>query len=265
MRSGSFLVRKCSIAGVEAIEASTNHVFSRHTHDSYAIGRIVRGGQRSWSGRGLVEARQGNLISSNPGEVHDGHPLGVSRAWKMLYISPALVSAIADDLGDEHPGELEFVQPVFDRSSATAAFERCYAAVTGALTDSLAAESALALLFAEFVASTRPRFLPSSQRLRRAKERIDSDPAASITLDELARATGLSRYQVVRGFTRLTGLPPHSYVIQRRLELARNLIARGIAVSAASAEAGFADQSHLHRAFVRRFGMTPGGYATALR
>ncbi|WP_231725983.1 MULTISPECIES: helix-turn-helix domain-containing protein [unclassified Sphingomonas] len=39
----------------------------------------------------------------------------------------------------------------------------------------------------------------------------------------------------------------------------------GVGLADAGCEAGFADQSHFHRAFVRRFGMTPGAYAAAMR
>ncbi len=62
-----------------------------------------------------------------------------------------------------------------------------------------------------------------------------------------------------------TGLTPHAYIIQRRLELGKSLIRSGVGLADAGCEAGFADQSHFHRAFVRRFGMTPGAYAAAMR
>ena len=76
---------------------------------------------------------------------------------------------------------------------------------------------------------------------------------------------GLSRYQTVRGFARLTGLTPHAYVMQRRLGTARSLIRHGSTLADAAIEAGFADQSHMHRIFVAHHGFTPGAYAGAFR
>ena len=84
-------------------------------------------------------------------------------------------------------------------------------------------------------------------------------------LAALAAEAGLSRFQFLRGFARDTGLPPHAYLIQRRLSLARHLIAQGTALADAAAGAGFADQSHMTRAFVRAFGVTPAQYAGAVR
>jgi AraC-like DNA-binding protein len=100
-------------------------------------------------------------------------------------------------------------------------------------------------------------------RIAIAKCLIDDDPAAAITLAVLARASGLSRFQVLRGFVRATGLTPHAYLVQRRIDLARRLIARRSTLAEASAAAGFADQSHMTRIFVRKYGITPGAYAEA--
>ncbi len=101
--------------------------------------------------------------------------------------------------------------------------------------------------------------------IMRAKARIDDDPAAALTLAELAAEAGMSRFQLLRGFAQAMGLPPHAYRMQRRVVLARQLIARGTTLADAAAAAGFADQSHMTRAFVRLLGVTPANYASAIR
>jgi AraC-like DNA-binding protein len=101
--------------------------------------------------------------------------------------------------------------------------------------------------------------------IQRAKARIDDDPSAAVTLAGLAAEASLSRFQLLRGFARYTGLPPHAYLIQRRISLAGRLIAQGTPLADAAVGAGFADQSHMTRAFSRAFGVTPAHYATAVR
>jgi AraC-like DNA-binding protein len=81
----------------------------------------------------------------------------------------------------------------------------------------------------------------------------------------LAALAGLSRYQTVRGFARLTGMTPHAYVVQGRLNLARRLIRQGGALAETAVDAGFADQSHMHRVFTSRYGFAPGTFAAAFR
>jgi len=98
--------------------------------------------------------------------------------------------------------------------------------------------------------------------VRRAKHRIDQDPAAQLTLADLAGEAGVSRFQLLRGFARELGLTPHAYIVQQRLALARRLIRAGRCLAETSLVAGFCDQSHMTRCFVRHFGVTPSRYAS---
>ncbi|MBQ2649011.1 MAG: helix-turn-helix transcriptional regulator, partial [Achromobacter sp.] len=104
----------------------------------------------------------------------------------------------------------------------------------------------------------------ASAAIRHALALIDDAPAAALSLADLARACGLSRFQVLRGFSRATGMTPHAYQVQRRLLLARRLLRHGMALADAAASAGFADQSHMTRLFTRAYGVSPGRYALAV-
>jgi AraC-like DNA-binding protein len=85
-----------------------------------------------------------------------------------------------------------------------------------------------------------------------------------VTLAELAAISGVSRFQLLRGFVRDIGVTPHAYLVQLRVRLARRLLAQRHTPAQAALLAGFADQSHLTRAFVRQVGVTPGRYREAL-
>jgi AraC-like DNA-binding protein len=109
----------------------------------------------------------------------------------------------------------------------------------------------------------RMRALPRDDRgARRAREYIRTHAAERITLDELAVISGLSRYHLVRSFSRLYGLPPHAYQNALRVAAAREGIRSGIPPS--KLDLGFADQSHLSRYFKRAMVLTPGRYAVAV-
>ena len=72
-------------------------------------------------------------------------------------------------------------------------------------------------------------------------------------------AAGYSKAHFVRLFRRTTGTSPHRYVLHRRLEEARHLIvSTALPLAEVASETGFASQSHLNNAFVRRYGCTPG-------
>lgn len=254
--------RALPLAGVEAMAARTARSFPRHTHDEFGIGLVDAGGHASWSGKGRVEAGPGTFISVNPGEVHDGHALGGhARSWRILYFEPsALQGLLADVTGGK---AFEFTQPVFADPGMRAAFEAAFAR-----DEPMACESALLRLIARLRAHSTARASPEPRGtpdVRRARDRLDSDPSTPVTLDELAGECSLSRYQLLRAFARAFGLPPHAYLLQRRLARARQLIRARTPLAEVAAAAGFSDQSHLTRCFVRQFGVTPGRYPAGTR
>ena len=259
-----FVIRRCVRPGVEAVEARSARAFARHIHEAHGIGLMVAGAHRSWSGRGTVEAGAGDLITVNPGEVHDGAPIGPARAWTMLYFGGDAVRDLAEGLGEAAVGDVEFETPVIGDRWRVRAFRRAYLAFTRG-DPAAAEENGLRLLAGLWRTARREGKPPDASGLAPAKARIDDAPAAPWTLAELAAEADLSRWQLIRGFARLTGLTPHAYRVQRRIDAARALIAGGAGLADAAAAAGFADQSHFTRAFVRRHGLTPGAWAAAAR
>jgi len=86
----------------------------------------------------------------------------------------------------------------------------------------------------------------------------------SIDLETLAAEVGLPKFRLLRRFRREVGLTPHDFLASLRVSNARRLLAAGIPIAEAAHASGFADQSHLHRNFRARLGLTPGAYRNAL-
>jgi len=255
-------VRASPVAGVHAVLTHSARGFGRHWHDSFGFGVMDEGAHRTASGRGPVLATAGKLIATNPGEVHDGVPVGEqARRWRMVHVSPEAMAAMAD----LRPGH-EITQPVFDDALLHGAIQRLFHCWDAQRGDSLweeALTSACGLLVQRHGnrQPDEPRLDPIG--LARAKacllDRLERPP----DLDELAGVAGLSRFQLVRQFARAHGLPPFAWLQQQRLSRARALIAAGTGLSEAALACGFADQSHLNRHFVRSFGFTPGAWRRA--
>lgn len=269
MAQGHFQSYCCGVPGIEAVEAESKHVFSRHSHAQFGIGLILRGAQRSHSGRGTVDAGPGDTITVNPGEVHDGAPVGgAARAWRMLYFDPALVADALADISEAKTRNYEFHSPVIGDARLGAAFDALFCAVTTAPGSTLLRQQLILTLLADAIGertvAVASAHVPRAA-VARAQSLIDADPAAPLTLADLARAGGVSQFQMLRGFAKATGFTPHAYLIQRRIDLVRRLIAQGSPLAQAAAAGGFADQSHMTRIFVRKYGISPGAYAQAAR
>lgn len=262
MSRDTFLVRLSNGRGITAVDAHSDRCFARHIHDEFGVGLITGGAQYSWSGRGEVEAARGQLITVNPGEVHDGRPIGPSRTWSMLYIPARLVSDLIADASEGQTAVRELHQPVVTNAALAQLFVQARAAALRADPARDIDESLLALVGG--LIGTRPLALGGrDRRIVMLREAIDDDPAAPHSLPAMAARAGFSRFQTLRAFARLTGLTPHAYLVQRRLDLARRQMRSAMPLAEAAIAAGFADQSHMHRAFVARYGYTPGQYARA--
>lgn len=263
-KTAAFQIRPACVEGVTTVAARTAQAFSRHTHDEFGIGLMDDGAQRSASGRGPVEATAGAVITVNPNEVHDGIPINhAPRTWRMLYIAPALVTDAARHAYQGVRLGAEFSAPVFTKPGTADAFKALHAVASSTEPAALAhfEERLLSLVADLFELRGAVPDLPDA--IRRICQRIDSDPGDPATLDDWAREAGLSRFALVRAFTRHTGLPPHAYRVQKRIHLARRLLLSGSAPATVAAECGFADQSHLTRALSRVYGLSPGALARA--
>jgi AraC family transcriptional regulator len=94
-------------------------------------------------------------------------------------------------------------------------------------------------------------------------ENLDNDP----TLEQMAAVARLSPYHFARQFRKTTGLPPHQYVIARRVERAQHILKRDhdVSLGEVALRVGFSDQSQFSFHFKRIAGVTPGQYRISAR
>jgi AraC-like DNA-binding protein len=246
--------------GVYATEVDSERHYPKHWHTTYGFGLIARGAHRSASPVGAVDAYAGDIVCMNPGDVHDGRPLGgPSRRWYTIYIEPEVLEAIAGR------ADAAFTKPAF--SDAT--LRRAVAALLHGMEHGspLAFEEMLTracgLMLRDHSTVRLPHDTPGVD-LTRVRDRLADAPEVAPTLGELAALAGLGRFQLLRRFRQQFGATPHDWLLQRRADRARQLIREGVSLAEAAAGSGFADQSHMTRVFVRRFGFTPGAWQAAI-
>jgi AraC-like DNA-binding protein len=97
--------------------------------------------------------------------------------------------------------------------------------------------------------------------LSRIKASIDEGLESGVDIEGLARALGYSLSHFFRLFRKSFGMPPHRYVMQRRISLAQELLTQtDLDLACIALKSGFADQSHLCRNFHRFMGQPPGAF-----
>jgi AraC-like DNA-binding protein len=202
-----------------------------------------------------------------PGEYHCGD-VGDDQRWdyRGIYLDSDGLEALGRVFANENDAEM-WLQPGLhqDRQLARLIVQahRCIENGASLLERQARWWAAMGLLFGRY-GQPRPRFEPTKRersKMQRVRDYLAENHTRNVSVDELAAMSGLSRYHLMRAFTREYGMPPHAYANQLRLTAARRLLAAGKPLSDAATAAGFYDQSHLTRLFKRAYGVTPGVYA----
>lgn len=232
---------------------------SRHYHDRACLTVILRGSFVEQFATRVVDCRSGGMLIKPPGESHSDEFAGSSQ----IIIEPAEGAAMRLD-GVEHA----FRDVFYSRNALAVALGQRMAselARTDEFTQLAVEGLALELLADGCRASVRARASASSPPpawLARVRERLH-DECRRRTLSELAAVAAVHPAYLARVFRRCYGVSIGQYARRARLDwVARQLLESTEPLSLIAINAGFADQSHLTRAFRAHRGCTPGQYRT---
>ncbi|HVY73660.1 MAG TPA: AraC family transcriptional regulator [Puia sp.] len=93
-----------------------------------------------------------------------------------------------------------------------------------------------------------------------AKQIVDNNFSADISIRELSRKSGINEYDLKRGFRTVVGLPVRQYIIKRRMEKARETIrSTDLPLHEICRSLGYENQSHFVSLYIRFFGVHPSG------
>jgi AraC family transcriptional regulator len=212
-------------------------------------------------------------------------PAGSPARWRWshhsdslhVFLEPGLVARVAADEFELDPARVSF--PSLDglhlpqlRAAMLSVNDELTSEAAGGR---LAAESLANLLAVHLIRNaSAPR--PPTRRtygalprgmLRAVVEYIEEHLDASLTLEQIAAAAHLSASHFARRFKETTGVPPHQYVIARRVDRAQQLLQSDgdLCLAEIAARAGFSDQSQFSHHFKRVVGVTPGQFRRSAR
>jgi AraC family transcriptional regulator len=212
-------------------------------------------------------------------------PAGIPARWRSsgrrdvlhIYLEPGLVMRVAAEAFDLDAARLA-VPPLdgLDLPQLRAGMWAVGAELTsGGVGGRLAAESLANVLAVHLIrhllaprrpARGRDGALPRG-RLRAVVEYVEEYLDAGLTLGQMAAVARLSAYHFARQFKAATGLPPHQYVLLRRVERAKLFLQGGtdLPLAEVAAWVGFSDQSQFSHHFKRLVGLTPGQFRMSAR
>lgn len=252
--------------GLQILERGAHaHPYGNHLHESLKIAWLLSGTTvvscrgRAW------RLRAGDAFLAAPLEPHGGRALeGTPLSFVALYVPQTIVGEI-EQATRAGPG---LPLPSFAvHVQGLDLYQELVARLREAQSPARQIEVLASTLHA-FLAPARAG-IPSGRgtthrAVRRMQALLDAAFAERVTAGDLARAAHLHERYAISLFKRALGIPPHQYLIARRVERARLLLGDRQSPSAAAASAGFTDQSHFTRIFRNTYGCTPRAYQRAL-
>ena len=103
---------------------------------------------------------------------------------------------------------------------------------------------------------------PQDPRIQAAIDRIENDYATPLSVDDLARTAGMSRYHFSRRFRDVVGESPYKFLVRVRVERAADRLRAGRSVTEVAYEVGFGGLGRFSQAFRARYGVLPSRYAS---
>ncbi|MDQ1037121.1 AraC-like DNA-binding protein [Streptomyces sp. V3I8] len=242
----------------------TEYAYPMHVHDAWTLLIVDAGAVRYDLDRHERGTPDGTVSLLPPHVPHNGSPITADGFRKrVLYLDLSRLDETYIGPAVDTP---DLVDPVLRRRVGQ------LHTVLARPGDELEAESRLTLIGERLrghlrpapgpVANGRGADHPLAHRLR---ELLDERLLRGVTLQEAAGLVHAHPAHLVRAFSGAYGIPPHQYLMSRRVERARRMLLEGRTPGEVAAETGFYDQSHLTRHFKRLVGVAPGRYRDSSR
>jgi AraC family transcriptional regulator len=234
------------------------------------------------SGRHLVRRKIGTAVVegwSDPGSINLTPP-GVEGTWEasassraaVMVIRPAFISRALEEHWGADSSKVEIKMQFLIRDPVIEAITLSLAreAASGSPAGRLYMESGCEFLTHHLIyrysslSQPPPRSVGglSSRGLRLVLQYIEDTLGQPIKLRALAALAGISVRHFERAFRQSTGVPPHAYVMEKRLHSARDLLINQpeLPIEQITLRVGFSSSSHFSSVFCQRTGFTPTNF-----
>ena len=252
-----------------------------HHHDFYEVYLLLRGRVAYTVENRIYQVRPGDIMLISPLELHqaristDAEPYERIVLWVARSYLESLSSAktsLTRCFDTAVPGHSNLLRPSPQvstdfrrRLEQLGALHSQQDYGSDLLDKCCLVELLVALNRAVAEAAVQPADCPCDRVVDQVVEYINEHYNEPLTLDDLSERFFISKYHLLRKFDAQVGTTVHRYILQKRLLIAKQLLAGGVAPSEACGYCGFGDYANFYRAFRAEYGMTPRQYVQSVR
>jgi AraC family transcriptional regulator len=251
--------------------ASVRCEFEPHSHPTFTVTALLSGQMSITIDASEFDVSAGQTALTNTGQSHAARARDVE--FVSIGISPVVVDELVSEMGlTRTAAETIFRAQVVSDETITAAARAIASEIAverighGPMIEAMICQLVIHLLRSHLTVRKSAqielsRVGPVDRRLRRAIEFMHANYSRELALEEIAAAAYLSEYHFARLFKQITGVTPHVYLANVRLERARKLLAEtALPISEIAGMVGYQSQSHFTKIFKSVTGVTPRAY-----
>lgn len=246
-----------------------------HRHEAYELYLFLRGNVNFYIENSCYRLEPGDLLVLSPEEMHRSFSLdeteyeritiNLQKSYLHRLSTPATLLASCFHYRPVGKGNIVHLTEVQLEQFLQLTGELEQALSSDAYGTDVQANCCIAqLLVLTNTVFQQASFIPADimpELVRQTMDYIEGHLGEDITLEQLSCLFHLNSTYINRQFKKHTGLTLRSYILDRRISLAKSLLSEGLSITEACYQSGFSDYANFIRSFTKITGLSPGRYA----
>lgn len=238
--------------------------FDKHVHEEYTITLVQKGKMKTFLDGSSNDLGKSSILTLNPDEVHAckaNNDLGYK--YNTIYFKPSLLENIFKEYSTSK--DIYFKETTLNNKNLYQRLSFLVAQDEKNQISKLDFECEFLdilrnILNLNSTINVKTNINAHDTMIIKAKEYMNDNFSWELSLDDIAKELNISKYHFLRLFKEKMHISPHTYLMLKRVEKAKQALQKGESLIQTAYHCGFNDQSHLNRRFKAITGLTPGYY-----
>lgn len=240
---------------------NTKH-YKEHLHETFSIGINLKGDSVYTNKQNRYDFSRNMLAVVNANTIHSCNPKNKeANLYYMLYLKPSWCLDIQKSICEEITTLKEFPEDILYDEKLYEEFKNLCENLFSDISY-MEKESELidffTKLFSKYIEYSNLKI--EDESFEKIISYLNENYQENISLEELSQKFRLNSFYIIRLFKSQINLTPHAYLLNLKINRAKEFLKKGYSIVDTALECGFSDQSHLHRNFVKIVATTPKEY-----